>query len=78
MKRRNFLRNIVLGMAATLLPEILRPSTAEITTEKLIHTGGLISYMETNGNYAFYNIGSFSLSLLNEFIDTLILQQQKS
>lgn len=33
MKRRNFLRNIVLGIAASLLPKVLQPINGELEDE---------------------------------------------
>lgn len=38
MKRNDFIRNCLLGLAATILPEILRPSDSEIKTEKDLPT----------------------------------------
>ena len=66
-KRRDFLRNIALGIAATLLPRILQPVSSEIVEETIeAHSGfdGLIPTIMRGGNVVNYpnEVGNFQLS----------------
>jgi len=69
MKRRNFLRDMALGIAATLLPRILQPVSSEIVEEITeAHSGfdGIIPTIMRGGTVVNYDPGNFQLTDLAE------------
>lgn len=61
MKRRNFLRNVVLGIAASLLPKILQPSDFELEPDmEVVYGEGFIPMVGRHGAIvAYYPLDSF-------------------
>lgn len=59
MERRNFLRNVVLGVAASLLPRILQPSAFEVEHETKVQVSeafiGIIPWVMEHGNVVYYS-----------------------
>lgn len=56
MKRRNFLRNVILGIAASLLPKILQPLVPEVTEEEMVRipfNTYIVAYNHPNGDVTY-------------------------
>jgi hypothetical protein len=55
MKRRNFLNNVVLGIAASLLPKILQPLEPEVVEEmvKVPYHTWVVSQIHPNGDITY-------------------------
>jgi len=63
MNRNTFLRNIVLGIAATILPKILQPTLPEVCEEEMVdipirleyvtynYVGGIDPYQKVEAKY---------------------------
>lgn len=62
--RRIFLKNVALGIAATLVPKILQPISGEVESEE--DNQGVLWYIHTYGSEMDYKPGYFSINDLNK------------
>lgn len=64
MNRRNFIRDIALSIAMTLVPRVLQPIDSNIIEED--SNNGIYWYIYTYGSNTEYTKGSFTLNDLNQ------------
>jgi hypothetical protein len=73
MKRKDFIRNTLLGFASLLLPEVLRPMAGEVEEEMVdIEVANyIVSYSHPNGGVIFSQKGTTTFQLPKRNVEFL-------
>lgn len=58
MNRKDFIRNTIMGLAASMLPRILQPTIPEVLEEKYVFDG-IIPTIESRKPYILYHNEEF-------------------
>lgn len=73
MKRKDFLRNVFMGIAISLVPKSLQPFIPEVVEESS-YCKGVLWHIQNDGVVMNYTAGSFTMNDLNDLFQQLTNQ----